>query len=178
MASMTMTATSCHDAYSAGAQSTSRTGRIVVGVDGSPSSLAALRWAARQAHRSGESIEAVMVFEPPPTMVFAAGGYPAVTGVDAVTARARAERALEAAVAATVGAEGVDVRPGVVADASATRALTRVARGAAMLVVGAHHHGPLGVLLGSTASACLRHAACPVVVVPAETETGRAEEMP
>jgi Universal stress protein family len=33
----------------------SNTGRIVVGVDGSPTALAALRWAVRQAKATGDS---------------------------------------------------------------------------------------------------------------------------
>ncbi|MEO6090265.1 MAG: universal stress protein [Umezawaea sp.] len=36
-----------------------------------------------------------------------------------------------------------------------------------LLVLGAHGHGKAaGVLLGSVVSECLRHAACPVVVIP------------
>ena len=41
------------------------TGRIVVGVDGSRSSLDALSWAARQAHLTGSTLEAVMTWEWP-----------------------------------------------------------------------------------------------------------------
>jgi len=47
----------------------SANGRIVVGVDGSPSSRAALRWAVRQAGMTGSSIEVV-----------AAWGFPVYIG--------------------------------------------------------------------------------------------------
>ena len=51
-------------------------------------------------------------------------------------------------------------------------ALTRRARSAQLLVVGAHpHRGVLGLTQGSTADACLRAAPCPVVVVPESTES-------
>ena len=40
-------------------------GRIVVGVDGSPSSLAALDWAAGQGELTGSSLELVMAWEWP-----------------------------------------------------------------------------------------------------------------
>jgi len=39
--------------------------RIVVGVDGSDSSLAALRWAPRQAKLAGDSVEAVIAWRYP-----------------------------------------------------------------------------------------------------------------
>ena len=38
--------------------------RIVAGVDGSASSLAALRWAIRQAELTGSSVDAVIAWEP------------------------------------------------------------------------------------------------------------------
>jgi ABC-type bacteriocin/lantibiotic exporter with double-glycine peptidase domain len=49
-----------------------RTGpRIVAGVDGSPSSLSALRWAIRQAGLTGATVDAVMAWQYPA----AADGY-------------------------------------------------------------------------------------------------------
>jgi nucleotide-binding universal stress UspA family protein len=46
--------------------------------------------------------------------------------------------------------------------------LPEVARGAAMLVVGRHQGGLLRqALLGSVSAVCVRHASCPVVVIPA-----------
>ncbi|MGH4012042.1 MAG: universal stress protein [Pseudonocardiaceae bacterium] len=48
------------------------------------------------------------------------------------------------------------------------RVLPELARGAAMLVVGRHRGGLVReVLLGSVSAACVRHATCPVVVIPA-----------
>jgi hypothetical protein len=41
------------------------TGRIVVGVDGSPASLDALRWSVRQAELTRDGVEAVMSWEFP-----------------------------------------------------------------------------------------------------------------
>jgi nucleotide-binding universal stress UspA family protein len=45
--------------------------RIVVGVDGSPSSIGALRWAIRQAELTGADVEAVIAWHYP----IATGGY-------------------------------------------------------------------------------------------------------
>ena len=44
--------------------------RIVAGVDGSPSSIMALRWAVRQAELTGGTVDAVIAWEFP----IAAGG--------------------------------------------------------------------------------------------------------
>ena len=46
--------------------------------------------------------------------------------------------------------------------------LTKVAADADLLVVGGHGQGPLAeVFLGSAAAGSVRHAGCPVVVIPA-----------
>jgi len=46
--------------------------------------------------------------------------------------------------------------------------LARLSHHADLLVLGSHGHGKAaGLLLGSVVSECLRHAACPVVVIPA-----------
>jgi nucleotide-binding universal stress UspA family protein len=48
------------------------------------------------------------------------------------------------------------------------RVLPELARDAVMLVVGRHRAGVVReVLLGSVSAACVRHATCPVVVIPA-----------
>jgi nucleotide-binding universal stress UspA family protein len=52
--------------------------RIVVGVDGSPSSEQALRWAAEQARLTGQELHAVITWEFPVTY----GALPVPDGVD------------------------------------------------------------------------------------------------
>ena len=49
---------------------------------------------------------------------------------------------------------------------SAAKSLIDISRNARMLVVGSRGHGGLaGMLLGSVSDQCVRHAACPVLVV-------------
>src|SRR5919107_1924704 len=62
------------------------TGTIVVGVDGSPGSLAALRWARDEAARRGATVRAIHVWH-----------YPYVPDVTAMTAYADVRDALEEA---------------------------------------------------------------------------------
>jgi hypothetical protein len=56
---------------------------IVVGVDGSPGSKAALRWALRHADRTGADVEALSVWTPQPAVYFGAEwAAAACAGVD------------------------------------------------------------------------------------------------
>ncbi|HWO62104.1 MAG TPA: universal stress protein [Umezawaea sp.] len=58
----------------------------------------------------------------------------------------------------------------------ASTALLRASRQAALLVVGRHAHGPLTeALLGSVTTDCIRHSACPVVVIPPGVTTQSAD---
>jgi nucleotide-binding universal stress UspA family protein len=158
---------------------------LVVGIDGSPNSVEALRFAGQLAARDGAKLEAVCVYHPHlPTpyplgtiMVPSYGPagegarevYASPGGVDdaAADAHTTLERAAREAF-------GTDALPNLVLRAvdahehSAHEVLTMMAANADLLVVGARgHSGPLGLLLGSTAQSCTRHAKCPVLVVPA-----------
>lgn len=132
---------------------------IVVGVDGSEPSLAALRWAAQQARRTGAQIHAVTAWDIPPT-IFVVPEY-----VEADYAR-DARLLLDHTVSAALGTDrAVPVARAAVQDRPA-RALVAAAEGAMLLVVGNRGRGALpGVHLGSVASYCVNHAPCPVVVV-------------
>ena len=55
------------------AQADSKDPRIVAGVDGSPSSLSALRWAIRQAGLTGAAVDALIAWQDP--NLAASGGY-------------------------------------------------------------------------------------------------------
>src|SRR5215472_6552108 len=70
--------------------------RIVVGVDGSPSSVAALRWAIAEAETTGDTVEAVIAWQYP----IAAGGYgwASVLMDDGVDMQAVAEKTLTEAI--------------------------------------------------------------------------------
>jgi nucleotide-binding universal stress UspA family protein len=139
-------------------------GVIVVGVDGSPTSIAALRWAAAEASRRAGRLLAVWA---------AGGGEP--------TAQlAAAHAVLSASVRAALGAQPeVRVMERIVA-APPQQALLAAARGADLIVVGSRGHSVLlGRILGSTAISVARTASVPVVVVPAaDTPDDRHEAAP
>ena len=137
---------------------------IVVGVDGSPSSLVALQWAVRQAGLTGGSVEAVMAWYYPATMT--GYGWAPVALVEPGEYEENAQKALAEAVAA-VDTGGRDVpistslRPG-----NPAQILIDAAADADLLVVGSRGHGGFAeVLLGSVSMHCVHHAPCPVAVI-------------
>lgn len=136
---------------------------IVVGVDGSPSSMSALRWALKQAEMTGAEVEAVYAWEYPISF-----GTP-VALLPGVDIAAEAGTALAAAIAkASAGDSGVTVKHRVVLG-NPTAVLLQRAENADLLVVGEHGRDDLArALLGSVSRRCVHQAACPVVVVRAE----------
>lgn len=138
---------------------------IIVGVDGSAGSKAALRWAFAAAARRGAKVRAVSVWQYPYLAL-----APAPLG-GAVAPAAEMEQASREAldeVLADVGVpEGIEVER-VVVEGSASHVLLDQAKDASMLVVGARGHGGFaGLLLGSVATQCVNHVRIPTVVVPA-----------
>ncbi len=135
------------------------TGRVVVGIDGSPSSLDALAWAARQADLTGSGLEIVMTWEWPSSYGWA---MPVPTGFDP---EEDVRRSLEAAVE-RVRAEYPDlsIDPRVVSGHPAP-ILVEASKGADLLVVGSRGHGEfVGMLIGSVSEYCATNARCPVLV--------------
>ena len=132
-------------------------GRIVVGIDGSPSSVDALRWALGQSRLSGAAVEAVSGWQHPA----AYAGFSAIPEDDWLD---NAREVLDAAVD-QVGEDAAAVSRDVVAGHPA-RVLVDRAAGAELLVVGSRGHGGFtGMLLGSVSGHVVTHAPCPVVVV-------------
>ena len=141
-------------------------GRIVVGVDGSESSTAALHWALDEAELRGVDVQAVLawqhpvVYNPPNIMAISST---VVSYDDLATAAARevARIAAEAGQnrTASITAEAVEGHP--------AEALISAAADAGLLVVGSRGHGGfVGALLGSVSHHVVAHAKCPVVVIP------------
>lgn len=149
---------------------TTAPGRIVVGVDGSAHSVAALHWALRQAVLTGAHVDAVAGWHTTPMVgAYAPVAYADIdlTGPTGDTARA----AVADAVAATPGATDLTVNIHV-ARGYPAMLLLEAAEGADLLVVGSRGHSELtGMLLGSVGLHCASHAPCPVLIVhePADT---------
>jgi nucleotide-binding universal stress UspA family protein len=139
--------------------------RIVVGVDGSQSSKAALRWAIRQAKLAGAAVDAVTAWRYPTGY----GWAPIADG--GLDFEAGAKETLVEALGEVSGLEPeVPVRP-LVAEGHAAEVLLRTAQGADLLVVGSRGHGGFAsALVGSVSLYCVLHAHCPVLVVRDGTE--------
>lgn len=133
---------------------------IVVGVDGSPSSLAALDWAGRQGSLTHEPVLVILTWEWPHDLGWAP---PLPANFDPA---ADASHVLDEAVGAARAAHPqVEIR-GSVTQGRAAATLVEASRGASLLVVGSRGHGGFtGMLLGSVSQHCVTNARCPVVVV-------------
>jgi nucleotide-binding universal stress UspA family protein len=134
--------------------------RIVVGIDGSHSSEAALNWALRQADLTGSTIQAVTTWEWP---TGGGMGMATPTGFDP---KADATKVLSDAIAsAEPGHDDVSIESTIVGG-PAGMALVEASRGADLLVVGSRgHHELVSVVLGSVSEHCVTHAHSPVLVV-------------
>lgn len=131
---------------------------IVVGVDGSAHSLAALEWAIAEARMRQGLIRIVTAWYYPP-LASTVGD-----GVIDDTFKQAAEQAQATAVTATVDA-GVPVT-GQVVESSPAVALLHAAADADLLIVGSHGHRRLtGLLLGSVAAHVIHHSPCSVLIV-------------
>jgi nucleotide-binding universal stress UspA family protein len=143
----------------------SRAGRIVVGVDGSPGSRAALVWALDAAAATGDSVQVVATF--PVEFYWADPNLMDERRIEAVRADtgARVRALVDEAMAdrRTTGDVPVDV---VVAAGRAAEQLVRSAEHADLLVVGSRGRGAVrSTVLGSVALHCVTHARGAVVVV-------------
>ncbi|WP_436793465.1 universal stress protein [Actinospongicola halichondriae] len=142
-------------------------GRIVVGVDGSENSAAALEWAIGEARVRGATVEAVLGWHEPIMGGTAAVMIPVDTREFEESYRAQLDKAVDAVVGGIGDLGGVEIDRQLV-HAPAARSLLDAAVDADLLVVGRRGHGGfLGLVLGSISQQVVWHAPCPVVVVPA-----------
>jgi nucleotide-binding universal stress UspA family protein len=141
------------------AERSSGGGRIVVGHDGSASSLAAISWAARQAVLTGSTLEIVMTWEWPSSYGWA------VPVPDDFDPESDLQKALDAVVAQVVAAHpGLPVHGRLVSGHPAP-ILVEASKGAELLVVGSRGHGEfVGMLIGSVSEYCVTNAHSPVLV--------------
>jgi nucleotide-binding universal stress UspA family protein len=139
--------------------------RIVVGVDGSAESVAALRWACREASLRAAEVLAVLALESACHQVASyAAPAPRQTGGSWGAARDVLRRSVHEALRLF---PGVSVRTEI-AEGLAARVLFDQAVNADMLVLGRSSHGPDPYRpAGPVIRACLRAARCPVVIIGA-----------
>jgi nucleotide-binding universal stress UspA family protein len=133
--------------------------RIVVGIDGSPSSLDALSWAARQADLTTARLEVVMTWDWPSSYGWA---VPIPDGFDP---EAEVRQTLQKVVAPVRAAHPdltIDERT---SEGHPAPLLVEASKGADLLVVGNRGHGEfVGMVIGSVSEYCAGHAECPVLV--------------
>lgn len=130
---------------------------IVVGVDGSPSSLLALQWAARLVPTVASSITAVAAWQVP----FTYYEFP-ISGWDP---KSVAQTILSTALNEAFDGEPPPFITAETRQGPAAGVLIDESRNAEMLIVGSRGHGGfVGLLLGSVSSAVAEHAACPVLI--------------
>jgi nucleotide-binding universal stress UspA family protein len=140
-------------------------GRVVVGFDGSESSVMAARWAAASAVLRGRDLVLVQAMVPP----VGGGGFamsmpPSLDLIDQLEAAAREE--IETMARAVRGEfPGLEVL-GIVAIGAPSAVLLDAAETAELVVIGSRGRGGFrGLLLGSVGAQVAAHAGCPVAVL-------------
>jgi nucleotide-binding universal stress UspA family protein len=133
-----------------------RAGRVVVGVDGSSSALAAVTWAAAEAARRDAELHLVEVL-PASDAAGLAGGRPQGRARALLYRAAETARAVSPTVPVSTTALSGKVGPSLVSHAA----------GAGVLVVGSNGPGgPIPLSVGRVLGDVTSRAGCPAVVVP------------
>ena len=147
--------------------------KIVVGVDGSPSSRAALRWAVRDAVLTGGMVEAVMAWQIP--MILRTSAWAPIYVDEASGLEEDARNTLNAVISDEVDpadSQRVSTR---IVNGQAAQVLLQAAADADLLVVGSRGHGSVAdALLGSVGQYCIHHAHCPVLIMRGEPHRAAA----
>lgn len=133
---------------------------VVVGVDGSECSIAALRWAAEQARATHHPLRVVTTWQWPNL-------YGAVLALPpGIDLEHDAREVLENSLAKALGADGVEGVDVAVVEGHPSVVLVAESARAELLVVGTRGHGEfVGMLIGSVSEFLATHAGCPVVIV-------------
>lgn len=139
--------------------------RIVVGIDGSPTSRRALAWALDAARAHHARVEVVHAWHP--SYVNPMDAY-LISSADIIEQSAR--QVLDEAIDDADDAGLASPIEAVLVMGTAAASVLEVAEDADLIVVGSRQQSAAGCLfLGSVSIQLTDHAACPVVVVPPET---------
>jgi len=139
--------------------------RVVVGVDGSHASVAALQWAAEHAVAVGAPLVAVLAWQL--TTLSAPEAPRADWSVPPISVWEDEARRLLDTTVQTLGSDRVAAVTQVALHRPATAGLLETVGPDDLLVLGERGRGGFArLLLGSVSRQCAEHAPCPVVVVP------------
>ncbi|MDX6221931.1 MAG: hypothetical protein QOD91_985 [Frankiales bacterium] len=137
--------------------------RIVVGVDGSPGSREALRWAHDEAEVRAGSVIAVTAWAPSP-MTVGAGLPPRIPDL---TPDLAAREVLESTVEEVYGPGGPTAVEQRVEYGSPAKVLIDLSENADLVVIGGRGRGSFaGLALGSVSQQVAQRSLCPVVIIP------------
>jgi nucleotide-binding universal stress UspA family protein len=146
---------------------------VLVGVDGSPESGTALRYAVAEAHRRGARLRVVSTYFPEYSVHGRTQPLTVSEPVIEVDVEAQARRMVEEALAGDALPPPVEI---VIAAGPAAGVLIDKSGEVDVLVVGHRGRGGFAsMLLGSVGLQCVLHAHCPVIVV---RPTGVTESAP
>ena len=146
---------------------TTPTGRIVVGVDGSEISAAAIRFAFREAARHRIGITAIHAATP-------TRQHPSLRVPADIVEQVDRQLFAEAMDSKRILIPGIDVKTKLVHN-HPVQALLDEAAGAELIAVGSRGRGGFtGMLLGSVSQAVLQHAGCPVAVIHPHRATAKS----
>ncbi len=157
------------------ASASSRARVIVVGVDGSPSSIAALQLAVSLMPLAGDTLHAVAVWQHP--IAFGRFSPPVEHDYEGL-AREALDQAVTEAFPEGTPSQVVEIERRVVRGL-AVEVLIQESRHAAMVVVGSRGHGGFaGLLLGSVSAALAERSQCPVLVAHGALHLAEGETTP
>lgn len=150
-------------------------GDIVVGIDDSPASRAALSWAAEFARATGDRLRVIHVFSGTDgTPVLWTNGFPPMPFVEPNSSRANSENHLRRMF------DGIHPEPSWTLEfreGSVGAELVDLSATARLLVVGTREHrGVERIVTGSVSHYCLNHSARPVAAVSPDMEPQRHVE--
>ena len=158
-------------------EATSSSGRVVVGVDGSAGSLAALNFAFDEAARRGTGLLVVSAFELPELWSLTSG-LPVSCTPEQIQHRVldNTRRIVTEALGHRMTADGAPDVEVVARGGGAAHVLVYAAADSPLLVVGSRGRGGFRrMLLGSVSLTCVLHAPCPVTVVRSATDQDHAQ---
>ena len=137
--------------------------RVVVGVDGSPSSEAALRWAVQFAEKTGAGVTAVCAWQYPAEFIH---GITPPSSPEVWHPDADARQVLDDTVRTVLGERRPPGFETLACEGHPAQVLVEQSADAELLVVGSRGRGGFtGMLLGSVSSTCAAHARCPVLII-------------